>query len=65
MTDPGCYFHGEEPIPEDCYILCGECWHAWTVESLLEEHNKILSHYGVTEENPENIFSCPLCTHDF
>lgn len=31
-----CYIHGEEPIPENCYLVCGECGHAYpTAEDLM------------------------------
>lgn len=43
MTDPGCYFHGAEPVPVDCYRTCGECGHAFTAVSLLVEHNRLLA----------------------
>lgn len=38
-----CAIHGHEPIPPDCFRVCGECWHAYpTAQALVEEHNKIL-----------------------
>lgn len=41
-TDPGCYFHGEEPIPEGAYRVCGECWHCYnTAEDLIAEDNRV------------------------
>lgn len=39
-TDPGCWFHGHEPIPEGAYRVCGECWHCYnTIEDLVAEEN--------------------------
>lgn len=43
MTDPGCYFHGDEPIPPDCFRVCGECGHAFTAAELLTEHNRVVA----------------------
>jgi hypothetical protein len=67
MTDPGCYFHGEEPIPPNAYRLCLECGHVYpTAEDLLKEDTKVALEYGfapVTE--PEQVTCCPLCTHDW
>lgn len=94
MTDPGCYFHGREPVPPDCYRLCLECGHAFTREDLLTEHNRVLARLDfiaeqeragalawnrsgewigpafpdvprAPETNPDFIYVCPLCTHDF
>lgn len=43
VTDPGCHFHGDEPVPADCYRLCVECGHAFTAAELLAEHNRVLA----------------------
>lgn len=56
-----CYFHGEEPMPEDNYRTCGECGHYWTRDALVAADAE---HRG-SREDPERIWSCPLCIHDF
>jgi hypothetical protein len=65
--DPGCFFHGEEPIPEGAYRVCGECWHCYnTPEDLLAEDAKMAQQYGFTPvSDPEQVPFCPLCTHDW
>lgn len=64
-----CYFHGPEPLDETTYRICGECGHAWTVDDLAAEHNKILDHLGagphVKAHHADTITICPHCTHDF
>jgi hypothetical protein len=75
-TDPGCYFHGEEPIPHDVYRLCGECGHAYTTANdLLDAYNfetdvinGAMSMFDSPiphETDVGRIYSCPLCTHDW
>lgn len=71
-TDPGCYFHGEEPIPSGGY-LCGECGHVYpTATDLLNAYNtELAQHHGVNGQpytpvtNPDDIYFCPMCTHDW
>lgn len=69
-----CFFHGTEPITKDTFRVCGECWHAWTAEALLADHNAILDEIdkehgpgnaGAHLTDPEKVFACPLCIHDF
>lgn len=71
-----CYFHCVEEVPEDLYRICAECGHPWTASSLLREHNLELigTETGRTleiqaldppEHDPEQIYSCPLCLHDW
>jgi len=61
-----CFFHGIELIPEGCYRVCGECGHAWTEEKLLLAHNEILDEFDHPEVfDPDEVFSCPLCAHDW
>lgn len=43
MSDPGCWFHGVEPVPPDCFRLCVECGHAFTAAELLAEHNRVVA----------------------
>ena len=50
MTDAGCYFHGDEPVPADCYRICGECGHAFTLAALLSEHNRVLAQMDAIAE---------------
>jgi len=69
-TDPGCYFHGEEPIPEGAYRVCGECWHCYPTEKdLLDTYNTELARVNQEPDspvtNPDDIYFCPLCTHDW
>lgn len=74
--DPGCFFHGEEPIPETYYRICIECGHCYvTANELLIEFNN--SNYEmwfkweqglypwVPETDVDNIYYCAYCTHDF
>lgn len=94
MTDPGCWFHGKEPVPPNCFRLCLECGHAFTAAGLLAEHNRVLARLEfidaqeraglptwsrsgewvgaafpdaprVPEIDPDAVYICPLCTHDF
>jgi hypothetical protein len=50
VTDPSCYFHGVEPVPADCYRVCGECGHAFTAAGLLAEHNKVAARIHAADE---------------
>ena len=44
-----CAIHGHEPIPPDCFRVCGECWHAYpTAQALVDEHNRVLHEMAVT-----------------
>lgn len=67
MTDTGCYFHGDEPIPPNAFRVCLECGHCFnTREDLLYEHAKICREIGVAVPDERNeIYVCPLCNHDF
>jgi hypothetical protein len=94
MTTTDCFHHGAEPIPVDCYRICFECGHAYTVASLLAEHNRVTAELDAIDEaeragrptwdragkwiggplptvpatpeaNPEFVYVCPLCAHDF
>ena len=67
-VDPGCFWHREEPIPEDFYRVCGECLHCWpTPEELMVDVATIARQVGLTAipADPATVFSCPLCAHDF
>jgi hypothetical protein len=76
QEDPGCYFHGYEPIPEKYYILCLECGHCYhTAEELLNTFNDIMYEGWFNWEQGERpwipatdvnrIHFCALCAHDF
>lgn len=62
-----CWFHGHEPIPADCYRVCLECWHAFaTEEDLLAAEREICARMGIAPaEKAEDVWICPLCTHNF
>lgn len=68
MSDPRgigppdyCWFHGEEPMPDDCYVTCGECGHYWTAEALEDRFEEMLGF----QEPASRVYACPLCAHDF
>lgn len=74
--DPGCYFHGEEPIPEQYYRICFECGHCYvTGQELLDMMNDFLYQgwfkyeQGLTPwipyTNADDIYHCAYCAHDF
>ena len=76
QEDPGCYFHGEEPIPETYYLICIECGHCYhTAEDLLKNFNdtgyELWFAYEqglnpwVPETDVDRITFCAYCTHDF
>ena len=62
LTDPGCWWHGPEPIPDDAFLVCPECWHCYPTEQDLIDTN-------IREWNDDRptseIWSCPLCIHDW
>jgi len=60
-----CYFHGPEAIPPDCFIVCGECGHAWTKQALEAADQRLFGQIGKGARPAEQIWSCPLCVHDF
>lgn len=67
-TTQVCYFHGVEPIPADAYRVCAECGHCYnTREDLVSEDVK-LRRWGLDIPLPDpadEIYTCPLCLHDF
>lgn len=75
LINIGCYFHGHEPMPIDCFRICFECKHAWSAEELLDAHNSILREIATADgwlsdlprdvTDPDQVTICPLCTHDF
>lgn len=59
-----------EPLPDEYYSVCGECGHVYvTAEELLEAENRLLFEMQVTKPpvvtDPEHVYTCPLCGHDF
>lgn len=64
MSDPGCFFHGDEPIPEDAFLVCRECGHAWPTRGDFFQDVEALLGPRTTEALEDQPF-CPLCTHDF
>lgn len=69
-----CAIHGHEPIPANCYRVCGECWHAYaTADELIEADYAVRLDLAeadgladlVERRDPDLIHICPLCTHDF
>ena len=68
--DPGCWWHGPEPIPEGAYKVCGECWHCWPTAADFEaDAQKMIDEIGgMTSPWPGGLTTltfCPLCSHDF
>lgn len=60
MSDPGCFFHGEEPVPQEFFRMCLECGHVWP------EHDDFQADvYRLFGEHRDDVSFCPLCTHDF
>jgi uncharacterized Zn finger protein len=56
-------------VAKQLYISCTECGEEYTPESLVEKHLAILKDMGVVahpqDRDPDKIFACPECTHDF
>ena len=75
VGEDNCWHHGHEPIPEGAYRVCGECGHCFATEADLSQADFDVRHKaylaGFTDSYPtvlrsgEQIYSCPLCTHDF
>lgn len=76
QDDPGCYFHGEEPIPEKYYRICIECGHCYvTAQELVDMTNDIRYEMWmkydqglypwIPDTNADDIYCCAYCTHDF
>jgi hypothetical protein len=66
--DLGCFWHGEEPIPEGAYLVCAECGHCYvTADDLLVAHREMRKEIGLPPHvaTPSEILYCPLCAHDF
>lgn len=64
MTDPGCYFHGPEPIPAGAFLTCFECGHCWPTETdFIADVQACVAEHGLTPTT--DLPFCPLCSHDF
>ncbi len=66
--DLGCFWHGEEPIPDGAYLVCGECWHCFdTPADLLTAVATMCTELGMTMTtvDADAVTFCPLCSHDF
>lgn len=65
--DPGCFWHGPEPIPEGAFRVCGECWHCFETEADLRA--AVATMHQECELPPPApdapLWVCPLCAHDF
>lgn len=61
MSDPGCFFHGEEPVPDEYFRLCVECGHCFLTE---DEFTAAAAESPIARPDPQLPF-CPLCSHDF
>lgn len=58
-----CYIHNRREPMVPGGIACGECWHVYANEQeLIDAHN---AWDGPQVTSVEQIFSCPLCVHDF
>lgn len=71
--DPGCFWHGAEPISPDVFRVCFECGHAFgTREEIIEQHRKAYAEarFGdgtLTDAEAGDAADtfCPYCVHDF
>ena len=61
--------HVDEPITEETYRVCGECFHVWTADELVSVDLALRQALGDSEPvlpaTPEDIWCCPECIHDF
>lgn len=61
-----CYWHNVDE-PGEPFKVCFECRHGFmTPAELLAGHNEHLAEFGQPPEtDPQQVFCCPMCTHDF
>lgn len=61
-----CFFHEDEhALPTD-FLQCFECGHSYRTEGELREAaGEIYADFGVETPPTSQIFTCPLCAHDF
>lgn len=68
-----CYAHSVDENAADAYQICGECFHVFrTADELVAATAQRIAEVSVGVENPmsgptdpEKIFACPHCAHDF
>lgn len=66
-----CYSHYcWEKVAERPFLICGECFHVFnTAEELVEDDRKARQEFMVPDvakpRDPDQIFCCPHCVHDF
>lgn len=63
-----CFIHHEnEPVPDDVYLVCGECFHVYaTAQDLINAYERVTEEMGSRQTRPaDEIMSCPHCVHDF
>lgn len=64
-----CWIHHADEPDQPSYRACGECFHVYRrAADLLAEHNKVsraIDPDCQDEADPERVWCCPLCTHDF
>lgn len=62
-----CWTCGVDEPDQPCYRACGECMHVFrSAAELLEGHNKHLAVYGMEPAtDPDQVFCCPHCVHDW
>jgi hypothetical protein len=70
ICEDWCYAHYRcEPLRDGDYRICFECFHVFrTADELIAAHRAVLEQIGSTlnpRTDPEAIFSCPECSHDF
>lgn len=59
-----CWIHDVDEPEEGAFRVCGECFHVFmTAEELIQADSKWYE--DGRRNDPERIWSCPLCTHDF
>ena len=64
IPDYWCYIHRaiETPSDKDACVECFECWHVYADTADVERVN----HEQWGDNRPwEEIYSCPLCSHDW
>jgi hypothetical protein len=52
-----------EPMPDNCYRVCGECMHAFPTEADLIRD--MWMEWGDYRHAGDQVHSCPHCIHDF
>lgn len=49
------------------YLVCGECQHSFrTWQDLVADHNAVVNELDMASvQSPQDVVTCPHCTHDF